>query len=109
MYMYQGLGQMLTIRLQHHQGCSETPKCAYVIYGQPPRLSTKKKRSPSGKMAAAEAGVAGAKVVVDVATGEINKWAEGKLEKLRSITTGATTVYVNPNMVAIDQSPGGKS
>ena len=33
--MYQGLGQMLTIRLQHHQGCSETPKCAYVIYGQP--------------------------------------------------------------------------
>ena len=26
---------MLTIRLQHHQGCSETPKCAYVIYGQP--------------------------------------------------------------------------
>ena len=26
---------MLTMRLQHHQGCSETPKCAYVIYGQP--------------------------------------------------------------------------
>ena len=38
MCMYQGLGQMLTIPLQHHQGCSETPKCAYVIYGQP--LST---------------------------------------------------------------------
>ena len=37
--MYQGLGQMLTIRLQHHQGCSETPKCAYVIYGQPLRGS----------------------------------------------------------------------
>ena len=33
--MYQGLGQMLTMRLQHHQGCSEVPKCAYVIYGQP--------------------------------------------------------------------------
>ena len=33
--MYQGLGQMLTMCLQHHQGCSETPKCAYVIYGQP--------------------------------------------------------------------------
>ena len=33
--MYQGLGQMLTMRLQHHQGCSETQKCAYVIYGQP--------------------------------------------------------------------------
>ena len=33
--MYQGLGQMLTKRLPHHQGCSETPKCAYVIYGQP--------------------------------------------------------------------------
>ena len=32
---YQGLGQMLTKRLRHHQGCSETPKCAYVIYGQP--------------------------------------------------------------------------
>ena len=26
---------MLTKRLRHHQGCSETPKCAYVIYGQP--------------------------------------------------------------------------
>ena len=35
MCMYQGLGQMLTMCLQHHQGCSETPKCAYVIYGQP--------------------------------------------------------------------------
>ena len=35
MYMYQGLGQMLTKRLRHHQGCLETPKCAYVIYGQP--------------------------------------------------------------------------
>ena len=35
MCLYQGLGQMLTKRLQHHQGCSETPKCAYVIYGQP--------------------------------------------------------------------------
>ena len=35
MYMCQGLEQLLTIRLQHHQGCSETPKCAYVIYGQP--------------------------------------------------------------------------
>ena len=23
------------MRLQHHQGCSGTPKCAYVIYGQP--------------------------------------------------------------------------
>ena len=33
--MYQGLGQMLTMFLQHHQGFSETPKCAYVIYGQP--------------------------------------------------------------------------
>ena len=33
--MYQGLEQMRTICLQHHQGCSETPKCAYVIYGQP--------------------------------------------------------------------------
>ena len=33
--MYQGLGQMLTMCLQHHQGCPETPKCAYVIYGQP--------------------------------------------------------------------------
>ena len=39
MYMYQGLGQMLTKRLQHHQGCSETPKFAYVIYGQPLRLA----------------------------------------------------------------------
>ena len=39
--MYQGLGQMLTMCLQHHQGCSETPKCAYVIYGQP--LSLKQK------------------------------------------------------------------
>ena len=35
MCMYQGLGQMLTMCLQHNQGCSETPKCAYVIYGQP--------------------------------------------------------------------------
>ena len=35
MCMYQGLGQMLTMCLQHHQGCLETPKCAYVIYGQP--------------------------------------------------------------------------
>ena len=35
MCMYQGLGQMLTKCLQHHQGCSKTPKCAYVIYGQP--------------------------------------------------------------------------
>ena len=35
MCMYQGLEQMLTICLQHHQGCSETSKCAYVIYGQP--------------------------------------------------------------------------
>ena len=35
MCMYQGLGQMLTMCLQHHQGCSEAPKCAYVIYGQP--------------------------------------------------------------------------
>ena len=35
MCMYQGLGQMLTMCLQHHQGCSENPKCAYVIYGQP--------------------------------------------------------------------------
>ena len=26
---------MLTMCLPHHQGCSETPKCAYVIYGQP--------------------------------------------------------------------------
>ena len=33
--MYQGLEKMLTICLQHHQGCSETPKCAYIIYGQP--------------------------------------------------------------------------
>ena len=33
--MYQGLGQMLTKRLQHHQGCSEAQKYAYVIYGQP--------------------------------------------------------------------------
>jgi len=39
MYMYQGLGQMLTKRLRHHQGCSETPKCAYVIYGQPLSIS----------------------------------------------------------------------
>ena len=28
--MYQGLGQMLTKCLQHHQGCSETPKSADV-------------------------------------------------------------------------------
>ena len=35
MSMYEGLGQMLTMCLQHHQGCSETLKCAYVIYGQP--------------------------------------------------------------------------
>ena len=35
MCMYQGLEQMLTICLQHYQGCSKTPKCAYVIYGQP--------------------------------------------------------------------------
>ena len=41
MYMYQGLGQMLTKRLRHHQGCSETPKCAYVIYGQPLILALK--------------------------------------------------------------------
>ena len=33
--MYQGLGQMLTKCLQHHQGYPETPKSAYVIYGQP--------------------------------------------------------------------------
>ena len=31
MYMYQGLGQMLTKCLQHHQGCPETPKNADVI------------------------------------------------------------------------------
>ena len=31
MYMYQGLGQMLTKCLQHHQGCPETPKSADVI------------------------------------------------------------------------------
>ena len=56
MYMYQGLGQMLTKRLRHHQGCSETPKCAYVIYGQPLRggpMSTRfpadlKQRNPNG-------------------------------------------------------------
>ena len=35
MYIYQGLGQMLTKCLRHHQGCSETLKFAYVIYGQP--------------------------------------------------------------------------
>ena len=39
--MYQGLGQMLTMCLQHHQGCSDTPKCAYVIYGQPLTLNDK--------------------------------------------------------------------
>ena len=42
MCMYQGLGQMLTMCLQHHQGCSETPKCAYVIYGQPLSILTVK-------------------------------------------------------------------
>ena len=40
------VGQMLTMCLQHHQGCLETPKCAYVIYGQhltapPPVIITK--------------------------------------------------------------------
>ena len=35
MCMYQGLGQMLTMCLPHNQGCLETPKCAYIIYGQP--------------------------------------------------------------------------
>ena len=29
---------MLTMRLQHHQGCLETPKYAYVIYGQSLRI-----------------------------------------------------------------------
>ena len=47
MCMYQGLGQMLTMCLQHHQGCSETPKCAYVIYGQP--LSTACMQGSSGQ------------------------------------------------------------
>lgn len=53
--------------------------------------------------------MAGAKVVVELATGQVDKWAEGKLEKLRSITTGATTVIVNPYLEVIDQSPGSKS
>ena len=35
MNMYQGLGQMLTKCLQHHQGCPETPKSADVICEQP--------------------------------------------------------------------------
>ena len=35
MYMYQGLGQMLTKCLQHHQGCPETPKSADVICERP--------------------------------------------------------------------------
>ena len=28
---------LATYTLQHHQGCLGTPKCAYVIYGQPLR------------------------------------------------------------------------
>ena len=57
MYMYQGLGQMLTKRLRHHQGCSETPKCAYVIYGQPPNIfvSPVRRRVPRGQMVPAVA------------------------------------------------------
>ena len=43
--MYQGLGQMLTMCLKHPQGCSETPKCAYVIYGQPLLLLTSLKNT----------------------------------------------------------------
>ena len=35
MYMYQGLGQMLTKCLQHHQGYPETPKSADVICERP--------------------------------------------------------------------------
>ena len=46
--MYQGLGQMLTKCLQHHQGCPETPKSADVICERPlsmnlPRSKTSKK------------------------------------------------------------------
>ena len=53
--------------------------------------------------------MSGARVGVELATGYIDKFAEGKLEKLRSITTGATTVIENPYLEVIDQSPGGKS
>ena len=60
-------------------------------------------------MAIAEGVVSGARVGVELATGYIDKLAEGKLEKLRSITTGATTVIENPYLEVIDQSPGGKS
>ena len=60
-------------------------------------------------MAVAQQLASGARVAVDVATGQMNKWAEGKLEKLRSITTGATTVIANPYLEVIDQSPGSKS
>ena len=44
--MYQGLGQMLTKCLQHHQGCPETPKSADVICERPLR-SFQKYRCPS--------------------------------------------------------------
>ena len=60
-------------------------------------------------MAIAEGVVSGARVGVELATGYIDKLAEGKLEKLRSITTGATTVIANPYLEVIDQSPGSKS
>ena len=60
-------------------------------------------------MAIAEGVVSGARVAVDMATGQANKWAKGELEKLRSITTGATTVIENPYLEVIDQSPGSKS
>ena len=39
--MYQGLGQMLTKCLQHHQGCPETPKSADVICERPLTAVTK--------------------------------------------------------------------
>ena len=35
--------------LQHHQGCSETPKCAYVIYGQPHIQTVHEKRIYGGE------------------------------------------------------------
>ena len=38
--MYQGLGQMLTKCLQHHQGCPDTPKSADVICERPRTTQT---------------------------------------------------------------------
>ena len=47
--MYQGLGQMLTKCLQHHQGCPETPKSADVICERPLRTEKTKQTKTDPK------------------------------------------------------------